>query len=157
MKDYKPIAESNNFIVLDRYDRTLQAAGNYQSEGDLEREFVHDLQKQGYEYAQWLDTPQKLLANVRDQLQILNNIRFSESESASVLRIRGRSMLEVSRLTSHERAARASDSSYVSTRRSTSRPVRSRLPTASPAQARYRARAADVERSQAAQAIRLFI
>ena len=80
MKDYKPIAESNNFIVLDRYDRTLQAAGNYQSEGDLEREFVHDLQKQGYEYAQWLDTPQKLLANVRDQLQILNNIRFSESE-----------------------------------------------------------------------------
>ena len=35
-----PIAESNNFIVLDKYAREWGVAESYQSEGDLERELV---------------------------------------------------------------------------------------------------------------------
>ena len=80
MKDYTPIAESNNFIVLDKYERAWQAAQNYQTESDLERELIQDLQNQGYEYAPDLTTQEKLLTNVRDQLQALNNVRFSDSE-----------------------------------------------------------------------------
>lgn len=49
MTDYKTIAESKNFIVLDRYTPDWKVAENFQSEGDLEREFVQDLQNQGYE------------------------------------------------------------------------------------------------------------
>jgi len=38
MTNYKPIAETNNFIVLDKYCKEWQAVDSYQSEGDLERE-----------------------------------------------------------------------------------------------------------------------
>ena len=81
MVDYtKPIAESNSFIVLDKYAKEWQGNESYQSEGDLEREFIQDLQNQGYEYAPSINTPEKLLANVREQLQALNTMRFLEGE-----------------------------------------------------------------------------
>ncbi|MGE8099103.1 HsdR family type I site-specific deoxyribonuclease [Pseudomonas fluorescens] len=81
MVDYtKPIAEANNFIVLDKYTQEWKAAESYQSEGDLEREFIQDLQNQGYEYLPGLKTPEALLANVRVQLQTLNNVQFGDGE-----------------------------------------------------------------------------
>ncbi|WFQ78360.1 type I restriction endonuclease subunit R [Xenorhabdus sp. SF857] len=80
MYEYKTVAESNNFIVLDKYTKELQLNETYQSEGDLERELIDDLVSQGYEYVTTLNTPQNMLANVREQLQILNNVNFSESE-----------------------------------------------------------------------------
>ena len=80
MSDYKTIAESNNFIVLDKYTMEWQVNESYQSEDDLEREFIEDLQNQGYEYVPGLNTPEKMLANVRLQLQALNKVQFSEGE-----------------------------------------------------------------------------
>jgi type I restriction enzyme R subunit len=80
MTNFKPIAESNNFIVLDKYIRIDQQGGGYQTESDLERELVSDLINQGYEYLKDLNTPGKMLANVRVQLQALNNMLFSEGE-----------------------------------------------------------------------------
>lgn len=80
MTDYKIIAESRNFIVLDKYAKEWQVNESYQSEYDLEREFIQDLQNQGYEYAPGLNTPEQLLVNVREQLQALNNMQFFESE-----------------------------------------------------------------------------
>ena len=65
MIEYNPIAESNNFIVLDQYAREWKVAESYQSEYDLEREFIQDLQNQGYEYCLDLNTPEMLLVNVR--------------------------------------------------------------------------------------------
>lgn len=76
----KPIAESNRFIVLDKYTREWEASDRYQSEGDLERELVQDLINQGYEYLPNLDSPEAMLANVRVQLQDLNNVQFTDSE-----------------------------------------------------------------------------
>ena len=81
MVDYtETIAELNNFIVLNKYTKALQTNENYQSESDLEREFVQDLKKQGYEYVSDLNTPEKMLANVREQLQVLNNVQFTDGE-----------------------------------------------------------------------------
>ncbi|PSV22276.1 type I restriction endonuclease subunit R [Photobacterium sp. GB-56] len=80
MTDYKTIAESNNFIVLDKYNKEWQVKESYQSEADLERELVEDLQNQGYEYAAGLNNPEKMLANVRKQLQALNNVSFLDEE-----------------------------------------------------------------------------
>jgi len=77
---YKPIAESNNFIVLDRYTKEYRVGQTYQSENDLESEFIADLQNRGYEYVPGLNTPEKMLAHVRKQLQALNKIQFSEGE-----------------------------------------------------------------------------
>ena len=75
----KPIAESNHFIILDHYEK-IEQSGAYQTEADLERELVADLQNQGYEYRPDLHTQEKLLANLRDKLQALNDIHFTDSE-----------------------------------------------------------------------------
>jgi len=80
MSDYKTIAESKNFIVLDKYTKEWKVSENYQSESNLEREFIADLQNQGYEYLPGLNTPEALLANVRVQLQTLNNVQFADGE-----------------------------------------------------------------------------
>jgi type I restriction enzyme R subunit len=80
MTDYKAIAESKSFIVLDKYQREWKVAESYQSESDLERELIEDLVRQGYEYLPGLTQPDAMLANVRTQLQALNQVEFSEGE-----------------------------------------------------------------------------
>ena len=80
MTDYKTIAESNHFIVLDKYNKEWKVAESYQSEGDLERELIQDLINQGYEYLPALNNPEAMLANVRVQLQALNSVEFLEGE-----------------------------------------------------------------------------
>ncbi|MBO1270840.1 type I restriction endonuclease subunit R [Shewanella sp. 4t3-1-2LB] len=81
MVDYtKTIAELNNFIVLDKYNKEWQVNENYQSEADLERELIQDLQNQGYEYLPKLNNSEAMLANVRTQLQGLNDVVFTEPE-----------------------------------------------------------------------------
>ncbi|HIF9308845.1 TPA: HsdR family type I site-specific deoxyribonuclease [Photobacterium damselae] len=80
MSDLKTIAESNNFIVLDKYTKQLQLSDSYQSESDLERELIQDLQNQGYEFLPELTTPDSMMANVRTQLQDLNKVEFTDAE-----------------------------------------------------------------------------
>lgn len=80
MTHYTPIAESNNFIVLDKYTQNWHVAEGYQSEDALERELIQDLVNQGYEYLPALNNPQAMLANVRVQLQALNGVEFLEGE-----------------------------------------------------------------------------
>ena len=81
MTQYKTIAESNNFIVLDQYNKFVEEPNaGYQTEGSLEREFIRDLQAQGYEYLQGLNSHDALVKNLRVQLQRLNNVVFSDAE-----------------------------------------------------------------------------
>ncbi|WP_122040117.1 type I restriction endonuclease subunit R [Asaia bogorensis] len=77
-----PITETNRFIVLDKYVRAWEAADSYQSETDLERELVQDLHDQGYEYLPDLKSTNAMLANVRVQLQALNEVQFTDKEWA---------------------------------------------------------------------------
>lgn len=80
MYEYKAVAETNSFIILDKYTKEWQSNESYQSETDLEQEFIQDLRNQGYDYASGLNTPEKLLANVREQLQTLNKMQFADGE-----------------------------------------------------------------------------
>ena len=78
MTQYKTIAESNNFIVLDKYTKYLdlnEPPTVYQTETALEKEFIQDLINQGYENPN-LNTKEALLANARLQLQLLINMEF---------------------------------------------------------------------------------
>ena len=77
--NYKPIAETNHFIILDKYTK-IEQTGGYQTEADLEKELIEDLINQGYEYRKDITSHDKLLANAREQLQKLNNLTFSDSE-----------------------------------------------------------------------------
>lgn len=80
MAEYKTIAESKKFIVLDKYTKCPQVNEAYQSEYNLEREFITDLENQGYEYVQGMNTTEKMLSNVRIQLEELNKVKFTDAE-----------------------------------------------------------------------------
>lgn len=83
MSQFKTIAESNNFIVLDKFTKYYEvneAPAVYQTEAALEKEFIQDLINQGYENPLNLNTPEAMLANIRVQLQTLNNVEFSDGE-----------------------------------------------------------------------------
>ena len=58
-----------------------QSAASYQSEADLEREFIKLLQSQAYEYLP-ITSEAQLLANLRSQLERLNGMVFSDKEWA---------------------------------------------------------------------------
>ncbi|UNU72558.1 type I restriction endonuclease subunit R [Moraxella nasovis] len=74
-----PIAQTNNFIVLDSYDK-IEQFGSYQKESELEHELINDLIAQGYEHRTDLKTQNDLLANVRRELECLNDVAFTDSE-----------------------------------------------------------------------------
>jgi type I restriction enzyme R subunit len=83
MTQYKTIAESNNFIVLDKYikqSEVHEAPASYQTEAALEQEFIQDLSNQGFENPSNFTTLQIMLANVRMQLQVLNDMQFTDAE-----------------------------------------------------------------------------
>ena len=85
---YKTIAESNNYIVLDKYTKFYdlnEAPVAYQSEAALEKEFIQDLIDLGYENPTHLKSTDAMLANVRTQLQALNNMAFTDNEWARFL------------------------------------------------------------------------
>ena len=80
MEKTTPIAETASYIVLDKYEAQPKTAQGYQSEAALEREFIEDLCRQGYEYAQHIKDPEALLRNVRLQLEHLNGMQFTDAE-----------------------------------------------------------------------------
>ena len=83
MTEYSTVAELPNFIVLDKYPTPSlvgESAATYQTEADLEREFIRDLEAQGYEYLPAITSPAALLANARAQIQTLNNVVFTDAE-----------------------------------------------------------------------------
>ena len=80
MAELKPIAETQNFIVLDKYTKIDQANSSFQSEASLERELIADLQAQGYVYRKDITNPEALLANVREKIEKLNSVSFSNEE-----------------------------------------------------------------------------
>lgn len=73
------VAATNENTVATTYEPSKVRSGNYQSEADLEAEFIRMLEGQGYEYLR-IGTEAELVANLRRQLEELNNYRFTEKE-----------------------------------------------------------------------------
>lgn len=76
---YQPIAVSSESTVVAEFVPNDATANSYQSEAELEREFIALLQSQAYEYLP-LTTEVQLVANLRTQLEALNAISFSDAE-----------------------------------------------------------------------------
>ena len=77
--DYNMLISTLESTVVTEYIREDIPAYSYQSEADLEREFIKNLQNQGYEYLS-IHNEKELIANLKDKLERLNNIIFSEKE-----------------------------------------------------------------------------
>lgn len=79
MSQYNIIAESQEYTVVAEYDHVTTPAETYQSEADLEKEFIRLLGEQGYEYLP-IHTEADLISNLRSQLEKLNHYHFTDSE-----------------------------------------------------------------------------
>ena len=79
MAQYNIIAESQEYTVVSEYDHVATPAENYQSEADLEKEFIRLLQEQGYDYLP-IHKEADLISNLRAQLEKLNHYHFTDSE-----------------------------------------------------------------------------
>lgn len=76
---YGPIAVSAESTVVAEFTADATPATSYQSEAELEREFIKLLQGQAYEYLP-ITSEAQLVANLRTQLGALNSITFSDAE-----------------------------------------------------------------------------
>jgi len=82
MSSYNIITETNEATVVSEYTPVVAKSTSYQSEADLEKEFIKLLGEQSYQYLD-IHTETDLINNLRKQLEILNNYQFSDTEWGS--------------------------------------------------------------------------
>lgn len=74
-----PIAEIQGGIVLARFEKPDRRVEEYQTESQLEENMINNLVSQGYERLD-VRSMDDLYANLRVQIEKLNDVRFSDSE-----------------------------------------------------------------------------
>ncbi len=80
MNGYKIISENDESTVVAHYVReATKVSEDYQSEADLEKELIAQLDRQGYEYAQ-IKSEAELISNLRKQIEHLNRFIFTDGE-----------------------------------------------------------------------------
>lgn len=75
----KIVLENQDSTVMSTFTPSARDDGSYQSEAQLEEEFINILQSQGYEYAH-IHSEKDLIANLRVQIEKLNDYHFSNDE-----------------------------------------------------------------------------
>ncbi len=79
MSYFNIVAQTNENTVVTEYEPVKKRADGYQSEAELEKDFIRMLTEQGYEYLP-IHTETELLQNLRVQLEKLNDFKFSDDE-----------------------------------------------------------------------------
>ena len=79
MPYFNIVASTSENTVVTEYEPVKARSNSYQSEGELEKEFIRMLTQQGYEYLK-IHTEKDLIFNLRSQLERLNAYKFSETE-----------------------------------------------------------------------------
>ena len=76
---YNIIAENEDYTIVSDYQVIYRKSDKYQTEAQLEKDFIKTLTEQGYDYLN-IHKEQDLVDNLRVQLQKLNNYTFTDSE-----------------------------------------------------------------------------
>lgn len=79
MPYFNIVAQTTENTVVTEYEPVKVRADAYQSEAALEKEFIELLCEQGYEYLTF-HTEAELIANLRKQLEKLNDYQFTDGE-----------------------------------------------------------------------------
>ena len=79
MSYFNIVAQSSESTVVTEYQPQPKRAEGYQSEAQLEAEFIRLLREMNYEYLQ-IHTEADLVSNLRDQLGKLNGYTFTDGE-----------------------------------------------------------------------------
>lgn len=76
---YNMVAENPQSTVVSEYTPVYRTATSYQSEAELERAFIQQLQEQAYDYLA-IHSEEDLVQNLRVQLEKLNSYHFTDNE-----------------------------------------------------------------------------
>jgi len=76
---YNVVVENPQSTVVAEYTAVYRTARTYQSEAELERAFIEQLESQAYEYLP-ITAEADLILNLRRQLEKLNDFAFSDAE-----------------------------------------------------------------------------
>lgn len=76
---YDLISENPESTVVAEFEPGYRSAAQYQSEAEMEDDFIRQLTRQAYDYLP-IKTEQELTDNLRAQIERLNSIKFSENE-----------------------------------------------------------------------------
>ena len=79
MSSFNIVAATTENTVVTAYEPVKNRSDSYQSEAALEQEFIRQLTQQGYDYLN-IHQEADLIANLRRQLEALNNYQFTDSE-----------------------------------------------------------------------------
>lgn len=79
MPYFNIVAETNRNTVVTEYEPLQKRSDAYQSEAELEKEFIRQLTEQGYQYLP-IHSEKELVNNLRDQLEELNSFKFTDNE-----------------------------------------------------------------------------
>lgn len=79
MSYFNIVAQTNENTVVTEYESVTKRSDAYQSEAELEKEFIRLLTEQGYEYLH-IHTEAELIANLRKKLEEVNGYTFTDSE-----------------------------------------------------------------------------
>lgn len=77
--DFNLVAQNPQSTVVAEFIPSPKKAEHYQSESQLEKEFIVQLQTQGYEYLP-IHQETDLIKNLRKQLEKLNNFHFTDQQ-----------------------------------------------------------------------------
>lgn len=79
MSAFNMVASMNESTVVAEYTPESRRSDSYQSETELEKEFIRMLTEQGYEYLQ-IHSEAELIENLKHKLEQLNGYDFTDSE-----------------------------------------------------------------------------
>ncbi len=79
MPYFNIVAQTTENTVVSKYESAQARSDSYQSEAELEREFLRMLTEQGYEYLE-VHSEAEALSNLRAQLEKLNGLAFTDAE-----------------------------------------------------------------------------
>ena len=79
MPYFNIVAETNQNTVVTEYEPVKARSESYESEAELEKEFIRLLGEQGYIYLP-IHSEAELIANLRERLEELNKYKFSDTE-----------------------------------------------------------------------------
>lgn len=81
MTNYDLISENTESTVVAEFEPGYYSAAQYQSEAEMESDFIGRLTRQAYEHIA-ITSEKELIANLRHQLERLNGITFDDKEWA---------------------------------------------------------------------------
>ncbi len=76
---YKMMLENPESTIVAEFEPGYHSAAQYQSEAEMEADFIRQLERQAYERVN-ITSEADLIANLRHQIERLNDIRFTDNE-----------------------------------------------------------------------------